>query len=243
VRTLQIIVDIITYYCYNNSDTDNDNDRIKTSVIMADDPLLINDLAKKAGVSVRTIRYYVKEGLLPAPQFRGRYSFYDEAYLYKLKLIQQLKQAFLPLKEIRRQLENLTPEQIKALVDEREKATVDNNVVKTSLSPVMPSPAFPKESSSAVEYVSQILTTRSVVAPVSSSAPSAMPRREFSAPELNSHSKMMPGIESVSAWRRIQLKPGIELHVQEPVKPDDAQHIRRIIEFSKNLFQFDERNK
>jgi len=70
-----------------------------------------------------------------------------------------------------------------------------------------------------------------------------MPRREFSAPELNSHSKMMPGIESVSAWRRIQLKPGIELHVQEPVKPDDAQHIRRIIEFSKNLFQFDERNK
>jgi len=75
VRTLQIIVDIITYYCYNNSDTDNDNDRIKTSVIMADDPLLINDLAKKAGVSVRTIRYYVKEGLLPAPQFRGRNSF------------------------------------------------------------------------------------------------------------------------------------------------------------------------
>jgi DNA-binding transcriptional MerR regulator len=210
---------------------------------MADDPLLINDLAKKAGVSVRTIRYYVKEGLLPAPQFRGRYSFYDEAYLYRLKLIQQLKQAFLPLKEIRRQLENLTPEQIKALVDEREKTASNDPVVKVSMSPSIPIPVVARESSSAVEYVSRILTDRPAASPIHSPAPSAAPERVFSSPELKTHSTMMPGIESVSAWRRIQLKPGIELQVQEPVKPDDVQHIRRIIEFAKNLFQSDERNK
>lgn len=210
---------------------------------MTDDPLLINDLAKKAGVSVRTIRYYVKEGLLPAPQFRGRYSFYDEAYLYKLKLIQQLKQAFLPLKEIRRQLENLTAEQIKVLVDEREKAASNDGTVEAAMPPSMPAPVFARESSSAVEYVSKILTTHPASSPISSPAPGVAPGREFSSPELKTRSAMMPGIESVSAWRRIQLKPGIELHVQEPVRPDDAQHIRRIIEFAKNIFQSDERNK
>ena len=38
---------------------------------MTAEEYLIGELAKKADVSVRTIRYYISEGLLPSPQSRG----------------------------------------------------------------------------------------------------------------------------------------------------------------------------
>ncbi|HZW02420.1 MAG TPA: MerR family transcriptional regulator, partial [Anaerolineaceae bacterium] len=56
---------------------------------------LIHELADLAGVSIRTIRYYINEGLLPAPDARGRYSTYREEYLDRLRLIRKLKDAFL----------------------------------------------------------------------------------------------------------------------------------------------------
>jgi DNA-binding transcriptional MerR regulator len=79
---------------------------------MNTEPYLIGDLAQKAGVTVRTIRYYISEGLLPSPQVRGRYSVYDEDYLKRIRLIQRLKEAYLPIKEIRRKLETETEEEI-----------------------------------------------------------------------------------------------------------------------------------
>lgn len=56
--------------------------------------LSISDLAQSAGVSVRTIRYYVNEGLLPAPEVKGRYTYYSENYIYRLELIDRLKTFF-----------------------------------------------------------------------------------------------------------------------------------------------------
>ena len=58
---------------------------------MMNEQILIGELAKKAGVSVRTIRYYVMEGLLPSPEVRGRYTVYDEEYLNRIILIRYLK--------------------------------------------------------------------------------------------------------------------------------------------------------
>jgi len=41
---------------------------------MTESDYQINELAKKAGVSVRTIRFYNAEGLLPSPPSQGRYA-------------------------------------------------------------------------------------------------------------------------------------------------------------------------
>jgi DNA-binding transcriptional MerR regulator len=68
---------------------------------MTTEELLIHELAEKAGVSVRTIRYYIEEGLLPPPTYEGKYSFYSTAYLDRLELIRRLKDSYLPLREIR----------------------------------------------------------------------------------------------------------------------------------------------
>lgn len=66
--------------------------------------LRIGELAERAGVSVATIKYYIREGLLPPPPVKtGRtMGYYDLAYLDRLKLIRTLREEhYLPLRVIR----------------------------------------------------------------------------------------------------------------------------------------------
>jgi len=50
----------------------------------------INDLAKKADVSVRNIRVYQDRGLLPSPTIRGRTGWYSDEHLVRLQLISRM---------------------------------------------------------------------------------------------------------------------------------------------------------
>ena len=62
----------------------------------------IGELVRLAGSSVETIRYYEKEGLLPAPQ-RGlnNYRSYDNAHLERLRLIRNCRALDMSHEEIR----------------------------------------------------------------------------------------------------------------------------------------------
>jgi DNA-binding transcriptional MerR regulator len=74
----------------------------------------IAELARRAGVTPRTIRYYVAEGLLPAPAGRGQRRAYGPEHLDRLEAIRELKAAYLPLHEIRRRLgDDLTPQPLR----------------------------------------------------------------------------------------------------------------------------------
>ncbi len=64
----------------------------------------IGELAERGGVTVRTIRYYIEEGLLPPPSRRGKYGDFDASYLQRLRLIQRLKEERLSLPAIRLRL-------------------------------------------------------------------------------------------------------------------------------------------
>jgi DNA-binding transcriptional MerR regulator len=50
-------------------------------------------LAELVGLSERTVRYYVAEGLLPPPPRRGRGAHFGEGHLTRLKLIRAMQQA------------------------------------------------------------------------------------------------------------------------------------------------------
>jgi DNA-binding transcriptional MerR regulator len=66
--------------------------------------LRIGELAEAAGVSVATIKYYIREGLLPPPSVKtGRtMAYYDQAYLERLRAIRTLREEhFLPVRVIR----------------------------------------------------------------------------------------------------------------------------------------------
>jgi DNA-binding transcriptional MerR regulator len=75
----------------------------------------VEDLARQAGVSVRTVRYYVQRGLLPAPVFRGRDTVYASEHLLRLQAIRRLQERFLPLDAIQRELERCSLEDLRAL--------------------------------------------------------------------------------------------------------------------------------
>ena len=70
------------------------------------------DLERETDVTARTIRYYITEGLLQPAYGRGPSSTYDTDHLLRLRLIQQLKEERLSLKDIKERLSHLTPDDI-----------------------------------------------------------------------------------------------------------------------------------
>jgi DNA-binding transcriptional MerR regulator len=78
--------------------------------------LTLGELTAAADVSVRTVRYYIAEGLLPPPEGSGPGSSYARGHLDRLRLIRRLKEAYLPLKEIRRRLSGLSDDEVRSLL-------------------------------------------------------------------------------------------------------------------------------
>lgn len=67
----------------------------------------LEELGKVSGLPPRTIRYYISEGLVPAPVKRGPASYYREDHLNRLLLIRKYQAEGLPLDLIRRRLARL----------------------------------------------------------------------------------------------------------------------------------------
>lgn len=79
---------------------------------VSEDHLKLGELARAAGTSARTVRYYVQRGLLPPPFFRGKDSTYGQAHLTRLRAIRRLQDAFFPLEAIAGELARHTEEEI-----------------------------------------------------------------------------------------------------------------------------------
>jgi len=55
--------------------------------------LKISDISKQSGIPASTIRYYVREGLLPSPEkVNKKMAYYDETCIERLKVIQHLQE-------------------------------------------------------------------------------------------------------------------------------------------------------
>ncbi len=121
----------------------------------------IAELAEQAGVTPRTVRYYVAEGLLPSPSGSGQQRTYSREHLLRLRAIKRLKDAYLPLEEIRRRLEGLSLDEMQALVEPPVKSAI-------------PPPT------SALDYLSRFLPGRS--SPAAEVVASAMPSVPAPAP-------------------------------------------------------------
>lgn len=71
----------------------------------------VSELAEKAGVTKRTIHYYISKGLLLPPEGSGVNSVYNDEHLNRLLLIKKLQSEYMPLNKIREYiLENPTEE-------------------------------------------------------------------------------------------------------------------------------------
>jgi DNA-binding transcriptional MerR regulator len=78
-------------------------------VISGDGPaparLRVEELARRAGVSVDTVRYYQKRRLLPPPERQGRIAWYGDEHVERLARIRDLQQRGFSLTLIRRLLD------------------------------------------------------------------------------------------------------------------------------------------
>lgn len=93
--------------------------------------MTVGELAAKVGVSVRTLQYYHKEGiLLPSAQSEGGRRLYSNKDLVMLQQILSLKHLGFSLDEIREQIISLeSPEQVSAVLDNQKakiKAQMEN---------------------------------------------------------------------------------------------------------------------
>lgn len=64
-------------------------------------PMTIDELARAAGVTTRTIRAYQTDGLLPHPRLSGRVGLYDEGHVARLRYIAHLQSQGFSLAAIR----------------------------------------------------------------------------------------------------------------------------------------------
>src|SRR5260221_5848097 len=64
----------------------------------------------------RTVHFYVRKGLLPAPEFKGAQTKYSDAHVDRLRAIRYLLHGErLPLNKVKHRLASLGPEAIKAI--------------------------------------------------------------------------------------------------------------------------------
>ena len=82
----------------------------------------INELAKLAGISTRTLRYYDKQGLLKARRNpENNYRYYEESEVDQLQKILFLKLFDLPLEEIKQVMQTSPKTQYQVLRNQRSK--------------------------------------------------------------------------------------------------------------------------
>ena len=85
----------------------------------------VSELADKAGVTKRTIHYYISKGLLLPPEGNGVNSTYNEEHLERILLIKKLQSEYMPLNKIREYI----LENPKEKVEQKETTIVDESQV------------------------------------------------------------------------------------------------------------------
>ena len=70
-------------------------------------PMTIDELARAAGMTVRTVRNYQTKGLVAPPELRGRTGLYGAEHLARLRLIQEMQEAGFNLAAIKRLLDTV----------------------------------------------------------------------------------------------------------------------------------------
>ena len=188
------------------------------------------ELSRVAGVTPRTIRYYVAQGLLPSPGSRGPGARYERGHLVRLPRIKRLQKEHLPLAEIRKRLEQLDDDAVRSALESSEV----------------------REESSALEYVTQVLAgggppARSTLASMlMSPAPEAsMKEAVLSRAAVTPSAPMSPprsetvAREQRSQWERIALAPDVELHVRRPLSRVQNKLVERLIELARRALEED----
>lgn len=225
--------------------------------------MTIQELADRAAVTTRTIRYYVEQGVLPPPE-RGRPAEYTEEHVRLLALVRRLKEQYLPLEEIREMLQRLTPEQVEQFLGRTEPVSQEpqsqgsaadyiaqvltrgafRSQLKGQVAPQPPAPQAPAPAPAAASRppVPQTPPRRSTLAGATEASeaslfdetgPVAHERQRETSYETASHREAYMSEERT--WQRVTLAPGVELHYEAQLSGGLRAAIERLIEAARTI--------
>ena len=86
--------------------------------------MTVKEASRLTGISIRTLQYYDKLGLLPAMRTESGYRLYDDAALERLQQILLFRELEFPLRDIRTILDNPNFDRRKALRQQIELLTL-----------------------------------------------------------------------------------------------------------------------
>ena len=207
----------------------------------------LRQLAHHSGVTPRTVHFYVQQGLLRPAGSPGPGAKYDEGHLARLRLIRYLQREHLPLADIRKRLDTMDEEAIRATVAEL-----------TANRPPEPASALDyvrgllaRDQTAAATHISRLasspaasITPATPAMPVGRSAPpAAAPERwrtrssellglraEATPPQLAEPAQSIrPGAAERSQWERYLLAPDVELHARRPLSRDQNRRVERLL--------------
>ena len=186
----------------------------------------IGDLARLSGVAVRTIRYYLAQGLLPPSGEPGPGAHYGQDHLNRLLLTRRLQRQHLPLAEIRGRLAELSDRDVEAALaasPEAEEPSTALEYVRSLLAPPLDSGR-------------DVFALRRERAPVPSAS---LARMAPSAPWSDEPDDEKPPPFARSQWERLALGPNLELHIRRPLSRLEQKRVERLITIARQVLKED----
>lgn len=201
-----------------------------------DDNLTLEELAERSELSIRTIRYYIQEGLLWGPDTKGKFATYSQEHLERLGLIEALtKRTHLPLKEIRKLLDHATSDQLEQIQEILADTSGKVVIIDTDQEAEEEQPA--EAGKEALEYLDSI----SWVTPSIKETP-AVPQQDTVQDSLDLSGFKQWTNQNWSRtkeehWQRIILNEGVELHIRVPRDRKADSKTRELLIFARKLFR------
>jgi len=210
----------------------------------------ITELADLAGVTTRTIRYYLAQGLLPAAGQSGPGTRYSQGHLARLRLIRRLQAEHQPLAEIRTQLASLDDVAILALAEQDAPEPPSDSALDyirsilgggsamtgQAAGTTPPLASYTAEPDATYQPPRPVLARRSLIAPL---VMPTIPSAPTSAERLGEshHSTATPGDRS--QWERIVLATDVELHIRRPLSRTQNKRVERLLMLARELLEED----
>ncbi len=211
----------------------------------------IGELAGLAGSTPRTIRYYVAQGLLPAPVGVGPGAHYTDDHLARLRLIRRLQRQHQPLSEIRQRVSSLAEQDVVDLLGVEEPGESPTNSALDYLRELLAPPSQDAALAPSVPVPPSSMPAPLAVratgggAALFRSAVPAMPTRAAESTDTYATPVPPPVVpptespttEQRSQWDRIALTPNIEIHVRRPLGRLENRRVERLITIARQVLR------
>ena len=170
----------------------------------------------------RTLRYYLAEGLLsPAAEKQGTASVFGYVHLLQLLVVKKLQSEHLPIRKIKELVDGRTERELERLLGLDTKAGAKNE---------------------ALSYLEKLLTrSTSPAAPAHASAPR---NQNFASPAAlnrptpNMDTQRQSAPSSAASWSRVEIEPGLELHVRgDYAPPAETKGVRQLTRLILNVLE------